>query len=99
MRSFSVSSRQLYFNLVYEYIDQDRPFIGTSRAKVGELRREHDGVSTRNNTYKFMLDYGVTPRFTLGVMLPRLDRLHRHVEHRERTVFQYRRGLSALSQV
>lgn len=78
-----LGSGQLYFNFVYEYIDQDRPFIGTSRAKVGELPREHDEVSTRNNTYRFMLDYGVTPRFTLGVMLPLLDRLHRHVEHEE----------------
>ena len=78
-----LGSGQLYFNLVYEYIDQDRPFIGTSRAKVGELPREHNEISTRNSSYRFTLDYGITPRFTLGVMLPLLDRLHRHVEHGE----------------
>lgn len=78
-----LGSGQLYLNFVYEYIDQDRPFIGTSRAQVGELPREHDEISTRNSTYKFTLDYGITPRFTLGVMLPLLDRLHRHVAHDE----------------
>jgi hypothetical protein len=78
-----LGSGQLYVSFGYEYIDQDRPFIGTSRAKVGELPREHDEISTRNHTYKFTLDYGITPRFTLGVMLPVLDRLHRHVEHGE----------------
>ncbi|MGE0826117.1 MAG: transporter [Candidatus Binatia bacterium] len=80
-----LGSGQLYFNFGYEYIDQDRPFIGTSRAKVGELPREHNEVSTRNHTYKLTVDYGITPRFTLGVLLPVLDRLHRHVEHGEET--------------
>jgi hypothetical protein len=44
---------------------------------------EHNEISTRNSTYKFTLDYGITPRFTLGVLFPLLDRLHRHVEHGE----------------
>ena len=78
-----LGSGQVYFNFVYEYIDQDRPFIDSGRAKVGELPREHDEISTRNSSYKFTLDYGLTPRFTLGVMFPLLDRLHRHVEHEE----------------
>jgi len=77
---------QLYLNFVYEFIDQDRPFIGTDRARVGELPRAHDEISTRNNTYKLTLDYGITPRFTLGVLLPFLDRLHRHLAHEEEEV-------------
>jgi len=77
---------QLYFNFVYEYIDQDRPFIGTSRARVGELPRHHDEISTRNHTYKLTLDYGITPRLTLGLLIPFLDRLHRHVDNEEHEV-------------
>ena len=77
---------QLYLNFIYEYIDQDRPYIGTSKARPGELPRGHDEISTRNNTYKLTLDYGVTPRFTLGVLLPFLDRLHRHLAHEEQEV-------------
>jgi hypothetical protein len=33
---------QLYLNFIYEYIDQDEPYIGTSSASVGELPRAHD---------------------------------------------------------
>ena len=77
---------QLYLNFVYEYIDQDRPYIGTSSARVGELPRPHDEVSTRNSTYKFTLDYGITPRFTIGALFPILDRLHRHIDNEEQEV-------------
>ena len=77
---------QLYANFTYEYIDQDRPYIGTSKARPGELPRGHDEVSTHNNTYKLTLDYGITPRFTFGVLVPFLDRLHRHLAHEEEEV-------------
>jgi hypothetical protein len=77
---------QLYFNFIYEYIDQDRPYIGTNNARPGDLPRAHDEISTRNNTYKLTLDYGITPRFTFGVLLPFLDRLHRHLAHEEEEV-------------
>src|SRR5215510_9521786 len=77
---------QLYVNFIYEYIDQDRPYIGTSSAHPGDLPRAHDEISTRNNTYKLTLDYGISPRFTLGVLLPFLDRLHRHLAHEEEEV-------------
>lgn len=79
-------SGQLSVNLVYEFIDQDRPFIGTSRARVGEMPRAHDEVSTRNQTYKLALDYGLTPRLTLGILVPFLDRLHRHIDNEEQEV-------------
>jgi hypothetical protein len=77
---------ELQFNLTYEYIDMDRPFIGTSKAKVGEIPRAHDEISTRNNTYKLSLDYGLTPRLSLGALFPFLDRLHRHLAHEEEEV-------------
>ena len=43
---------QLYLNLVYEFIDQDQPFIGTTKARVGQLPRDHDEQFTHNNTLK-----------------------------------------------
>ena len=77
---------QLYLNFIYEYIDQDQPYIGTSSAHVGELPRAHDEQFTHNNTYKLTLDYGITPRLTVGVLLPFLDRLHQHLAHEEEEV-------------
>ncbi|MGE0683810.1 MAG: transporter [Candidatus Binatia bacterium] len=77
---------ELQLNLTYEFIDMDRPFIGTSRAEVGEIPRGHDEISTRNNTYKLSLDYGLTPRLSLGALFPFLDRLHRHLAHEEEEV-------------
>jgi hypothetical protein len=77
---------QLSINLVYEFIDQDQPYIGTSSAHVGQLPRDHDEQFTRNNTYKLSLDYGLTSRITVGVLLPFLDRLHQHIGHEEEEV-------------
>ncbi|MBI3328859.1 MAG: transporter, partial [Nitrospinae bacterium] len=52
----------------------------------GEIRREHDEQFTRNQTLKFSLDYGLTSRLTVGVLLPFLDRLHQHLAHEEEEV-------------
>ena len=73
--------RQLSLNLVYEFIDQDQPYIGASSARVGQLPRDHEEQFTRNHTYKLFLDYGLTSRLTVGVMLPFIDRLHQHLSH------------------
>lgn len=78
--------RQLSINFVYEFIDQDQPYIGTSSARVGQIPRDHDEQFTRNNTYKLSLDYGLTSRLTVGVLLPFLDRLHQHLGHEEEEV-------------
>src|SRR5262249_46936054 len=37
-------------------------------------------------TYKLALDYGLTPRIAVGVLLPFLDRLHQHIAHEEQEV-------------
>jgi hypothetical protein len=77
---------ELQLNLVYEFIDLDDPYIGTSSARVGEISRAHDEISTRNHTYKLSLDYGLTPRLSIGALFPFLDRLHRHLAHEEEEV-------------
>jgi hypothetical protein len=74
-------SDELQMNLTYEFIDMDDPYIGTGSARVGEIPRTHNEQFTRNHTIKFSLDYGITPRLTVGVLLPFLDRLHQHVAH------------------
>lgn len=79
-------SGELQLNLTYEFIDMDRPFIGMSRAHVGEIPRDHDEISTHNSAYKLSLDYGLTPRLSIGALLPFLDRLHRHLAHEEEVV-------------
>jgi len=77
---------ELQLNLIYEFIDMDDPYIGTGSARVGEIPRGHDEQFTRNQTIKFSLDYGITPRLTVGVLLPFLDRLHQHLAHEEEEV-------------
>jgi len=69
---------ELQLNFTYEFIDMDDPYIGASSARVGEIPRPHDEISTHNNTYKLSLDYGLTPRLSVGALFPFLDRLHRH---------------------
>ena len=77
---------ELQFNLSYEFIDMDDPFIGTDSAHVGEIPRPHDEEFTRNQTMKFSLDYGVSSRLAIGLLVPFLDRLHQHLEHEEEEV-------------
>lgn len=77
---------ELHLNLVHEFIDLDDPFINTGSARVGEIPRDHDEQFTRNQTVKFSLDYGLTSRLTVGVLLPFLDRLHQHLAHEEEEV-------------
>jgi len=77
---------ELQLNLTYEFIDMDDPYIGTESARVGEIPRGHDEQFTRNQTIKFSLDYGITPRLTVGILLPFLDRLHQHLAHEEEEV-------------
>lgn len=72
---------ELQMNLTYEFIDMEDPYIGTGSARVGEIPRDHNEQFTRNQTIKFSLDYGITPRLTIGVLLPFLDRLHQHAVH------------------
>jgi hypothetical protein len=77
---------ELQLNLTYEFIDMNDPFIGTDSAHVGEIRRHHDEQFTRNQTTKFSFDYGISPRLSVGLLVPFLDRLHQHLEHEEEEV-------------
>jgi hypothetical protein len=89
---------EFQLNLTYEFIDMDRPYIGTRSAHVGEIPRPHDEISTRNHTYKLSLDYGLTPRLSIGALFPFLDRLHRHLAHEEEEVVGSPEGTEIVSQ-
>jgi outer membrane putative beta-barrel porin/alpha-amylase len=77
---------EFQFNLSYEFIDMDDPYIGTDSARVGEIPRPHDEEFTRNQTIKFSLDYGISSRWSVGLLVPFLDRLHQHLAHEEEEV-------------
>ena len=79
-------SGHLSLNIVHEYIDSDQPRIGTSQARVGEIPRDHDEVFTQNHTTKFSLDYGITPRLSVGILIPFLQRHHRHIDKVEQEI-------------
>jgi len=70
-------------DLSYQYIDQDRPRIGTHGAQVGEIPSEHDEVRTINRTATLNLRYALSNRFELGVTAPWISRFHEHLEEGE----------------
>lgn len=72
---------ELTLDASWEYIDQDQPRIGTSRARVGELPSpEHDEIETLNRTYKLLAEYGITRRLAAGFLFPVVQRNHLHLE-------------------
>lgn len=73
------SSGELRLHFSHEFIDADDIFISTRRARVGELPRHHDERFTVNHSWNLSLDYGLAPRFTVGLRLPFSERYHRHI--------------------
>ena len=66
-----------------EYIDQDQPMTGSSDVNVGQIRRHHDEVKTRNRNVLAALDYAVNDRLGFSVTVPVIDRDHAHIhDHR-----------------
>lgn len=69
------------FDLRYEHIVQDQPRSGSSRVGVGQLRRHHDEVRTRNRnligTYSHSFDSG----WGVSVAAPLVDRAHLHIHN------------------
>jgi hypothetical protein len=69
------------FDLRYESINQDQPRTGSTKLAVGEIRRHHDEVSTRNRnligTYSRMFPSG----WGFSVAAPFVDREHVHIHN------------------
>jgi hypothetical protein len=69
------------FDLRYEHIVQDQPRSGSTKVGVGEIRRHHDEVRTRNRnligTYSHTFESG----WGVSVATPLVDREHLHIHH------------------
>ena len=69
------------FELRYEDIRQDQPRSGSDRIAVGQIRRHHDEVRTRNRnligTYRHTFESG----WGVSVTAPLIDRDHLHVHN------------------
>ncbi|MFZ5932263.1 MAG: transporter [Pseudomonadota bacterium] len=64
-----------------EYIDQDQPMTGNSEVAVGQVRRHHDEVETRNRNVLATLDYAVNDRLGFSMTVPVIDRDHLHIHN------------------
>ena len=64
-----------------EYIDQDQPMTGGSEVDVGQIRRHHDEVETRNRNVLATLDYAVNDRLGFSATVPVTDRSHAHIHN------------------
>jgi hypothetical protein len=81
-RSSFVSEKGLVrLGYEFEYLDQDRPRIGSRKASVGEIRGHHDEERTINRVHRFLGTYGVTDRLSVDMALPLVSRSHRHVHN------------------
>ena len=84
-------ARQFTLDLSFQYIDQDRPWIGTRAARIGEISSTHDEVRTVNRIGTLLLNYAPTDRLILALSAPWVSRFHEHIEeetgHTERWRF------------
>ena len=70
-------------DLRFEYIAQGQPRTGTHDVAVGEIPRHHDEVRTINRNLFATLDYGISEALGISVILPWVERDHRHIHNHE----------------
>jgi hypothetical protein len=68
-------------DLRYESIRQDQPRHGISDVDVGEIRRHHDEVLTRNRNLLGTLDYTFNQDWGVNLQVPIVDRSHEHIHN------------------
>src|SRR5256885_10856829 len=66
-------------DLRYEYIDQSQPMSGSRKIGVGEIRRHHDEVYTKNRNYIEAIDYTFNADCGVNVLMPLVEREHLHI--------------------
>ena len=69
------------FDLRYEYIKQDQPMSGSNKVGVGEIRRHHDEVVTRNQNWLPSVDYTLNADWGVNALLPVVHRGHEHIHN------------------
>ncbi|HEX9163593.1 MAG TPA: hypothetical protein VF980_17940 [Thermoanaerobaculia bacterium] len=70
---------QLGFDLSFQYINQNRPMIGTRGAFVGEIPTDHNEVRTTNRIATATLAYAVSRDLQLSASVPWISRSHLHL--------------------
>src|SRR5258706_3744826 len=60
----------------FEYINQDQPRIGKSKASIGEIPGDHDEIYTVNRVHRLNASLGLTDRLSADVLLPFVLRSH-----------------------
>ena len=68
-------------DLRYEYIKQDQPLAGTEEVAVGEIPGHHDEISTVNRNWLASIAYTLNQDWSFSVLLPVVDRKHRHIHN------------------
>lgn len=73
----------LHLRLYNEYIDQDMVYVGSKKSFVGAISEDHDEVNTLNSITAFQLQYGISNRLDIGIILPYIHREHNHIHHED----------------
>ena len=69
------------FDLRYEHIVQDQPRSGSNKVGVGEIRRHHDEVRTRNRNLIGTYSHTFASGWGVSVAAPLVDREHLHIHN------------------
>lgn len=69
------------FDLRYESILQNQPRAGSDRIAVGQIRRHHDEVRTRNHNLIGTLSHTFASGWGVSVAAPLVDRDHLHIHN------------------
>lgn len=70
---------QFGFDLSFQYINQNRPMIGTRGALIGQIPSDHDEVRTTNRIATASLAYAVSRDLQLSASVPWISRSHLHL--------------------
>ncbi len=81
----SIHAGSLSIGWSYEYIMQDRIFVGSTLSFVGAIPEHHDEVETLNERNILTLQLGISDRASLEVLVPFVHREHSHIQHVDTT--------------
>ncbi|HUQ25983.1 MAG TPA: hypothetical protein VM140_09950 [Burkholderiales bacterium] len=83
----------------YEYINQDQPMSGSRKVGVGEIRKHHDEVYTRNRNYLTAIDHTLDADWGVNVLVPVVSREHLHIHNHMGAQLEERWDFTALGDV
>lgn len=64
-----------------EYINQSQLRSGTDKIARGEFHGHHEEVKTLNRNLLLGMDYGISPEWSVGIVLPYSNREHLHIHN------------------